>query len=229
MPKIVSASTSRGWSKTASGRNAKRGEGAVLIDQAAGRDAYNERLKQLASINVSSNECRSRWTRRSLRGKRQKKRRGKHKQRRRASQLHPHPHPHPHHISLISPARHPEEVQRRRRRRQRHRSQVTNALRACLRGSSSSRSAPTGAGTSTGAIPAGAPRPAPRQREPGRRPRSQPEQPYDDGLVYERRALIIDCALSNCHLFAHWDRIPGDAARCHKSGNIAQCLWNVVA
>ena len=49
--KIVSASTSRGWSKTASGRKAKRGEGAVLIDQAVGLNAYDQRLKQLASMN----------------------------------------------------------------------------------------------------------------------------------------------------------------------------------
>ena len=49
VPKITSASTKAGWSRTHSGRKAKRGEGAILMEQAAGLEAYEERLKQMTS------------------------------------------------------------------------------------------------------------------------------------------------------------------------------------
>ena len=47
--KITSASTKAGWSRTHSGRKAKRGEGAILMEQAAGLEAYEERIKQMTS------------------------------------------------------------------------------------------------------------------------------------------------------------------------------------
>ena len=47
--KIVTASTKMGWSKTASGRKAKRGSGSALMDPKTGLDAYEERLKQISN------------------------------------------------------------------------------------------------------------------------------------------------------------------------------------
>ena len=47
--KIVTASTKVGWSKTASGRKAKRGSGSELMDPKTGLDAYEERLKQISN------------------------------------------------------------------------------------------------------------------------------------------------------------------------------------
>ena len=60
--KIVTASTKVGWSKTASGRKAKRGSGSELMDPKTGLDAYEERLKQIsnaARLQVMSNELES--------------------------------------------------------------------------------------------------------------------------------------------------------------------------
>jgi len=47
--KIVTSSTKAGWSKTASGRKAKRGEGSVLMEPQLGLEAYQERLKEVRS------------------------------------------------------------------------------------------------------------------------------------------------------------------------------------
>ena len=47
--KITTESTKAGWSKTHSGRKAKRGESSRLLDPAAGLDAYEKRLKEITS------------------------------------------------------------------------------------------------------------------------------------------------------------------------------------
>ena len=47
--KIVTSSTKAGWSKTAPGRKAKRGEGSVLMEPQLGLEAYQERLKEVRS------------------------------------------------------------------------------------------------------------------------------------------------------------------------------------
>jgi len=60
--KIVTASTKVGWSKTASGRKAKRGSGSELMDPKTGLDAYEERLKQIsdaARLQAMSSELES--------------------------------------------------------------------------------------------------------------------------------------------------------------------------